>query len=532
MRGAGQACNMCHMKHRMPATPTLSAAVPASRSMRLRATCALVLLGLAAVSPIYAQTVKPAPGTKTVPVTAPTPAAATNARTPDALQCVGLPNMSGIAKQFGAAVVNISVTGTRNVATSPDKSGDDSAGDDGDDADPMRDFFQRFQQKYGGLPAQIPVPVQGEGSGFIVRADGIILTNAHVVKYAQEVVVRLTDRREFVAKVMGVDTVTDVAVLRIDATDLPTVRIGTSKGTSAGEWVMAIGSPFGFDNTVTAGVVSATRRSLPGDGFVPFIQTDVAINPGNSGGPLINMQGDVIGMNSMIYSKSGGYQGLSFAIPIEVAQRIEEQILATGLARHAKLGVSIQEVNQVLAESFKLKKPMGALITDVGKDSSAEKAGMRDGDIVLSINGTPIDIASDLPQVVSNAQPGEKLTLGVWRLGALHTLHAQLDEQAFQEPKSAETTDVANDTRLGLSLRPLHNDERGEHGTDVGLMIEKVFGPASRSGLMAGDVLLAIDGHPIASAVQIKAAMGPSDKAVALLVQRNGEKLYIPIRLF
>ncbi len=507
---------MWHMKHCMLSTSLTAVAAP--HCMRSIAAGAMVLAGLVTVTSIWAQTAKPAP--------------LASGQAVDAVNCVGLPNMSGIAKQFGAAVVNISVSGTRNVSTSADKTSDDASADDADDADPMRDFFQRFQQKYGGLPAQIPVPVQGEGSGFIVRADGIILTNAHVVKYAQEVVVRLTDRREFIAKVLGVDLLTDVAVLRIDATDLPTVRIGTSKGTTAGEWVMAIGSPFGFDNTVTAGVVSATRRSLPGDGFVPFIQTDVAINPGNSGGPLINMQGDVIGINSMIYSKSGGYQGLSFAIPIEVAQRIEAQILATGNVRHAKLGVSIQDVNQVLAESFKLKKPMGALITDVGKGSSAEKAGIRDGDIVLSINGKPIDIASDLPQAVSFSLPGEKLVLGIWRLGAHHTVHAQLDEQAFQEPKSADATDVANDARLGLSVRPLHNDERGEHGTDVGLMIEKVFGPASRSGLMAGDILLAIDGHPIASTLQIKSAVGPSDKAAALLVQRNGEKLYIPIRLF
>ena len=478
---------------------------------------AVALLGIAAVAPSHAQ--------------APKPAVPAGGHAMEAANCSALPNMAGIAKQFGAAVVNISVSGTRNVSTNADKAADDGIADDSDEADPMRDFFQRFQQKYGGLPAQIPVPVQGEGSGFIVRADGIILTNAHVVKYAQEVVVKLTDRREYLAKVLGVDALTDVAVLRIEATDLPTVRIGTSKGTAAGEWVMAIGSPFGFDNTVTAGVVSATRRALPGDGFVPFIQTDVAINPGNSGGPLINMQGDVIGINSMIYSKSGGYQGLSFAIPIEVAQKIEEQILATGTVRHAKLGVSIQEVNQVLAESFKLSKPMGALITDVGKGSSAARAGIRDGDVILTINGKPIEIASDLPEVIGFLQPGEKLTLDIWRLGSRQTVHAQLDDQEIPLQKNADTAHVSSDARLGLSVRPLHNDERGEHGTDVGLMIEKVFGPASRSGIMAGDILLAIDGHPIDSANQIKAAVGPSDKAVALLVQRNGERMYIPIRL-
>jgi len=258
--------------------------------------------------------------------------------------------MATIVERYGAAVVNISVSGTRKVsATDGDDDDDDDGGGD------MRDFLRQFQHRFGELPPNLRMPVQGVGSGFIVRDDGVVLTNAHVVADAQEVLVKLTDRREFRAKVVGSDRATDVAVLKIDAKNLPTVHFAAG-APRVGEWVMAIGSPFGFENSVTAGVVSATGRSLPGDGFVPFIQTDVAVNPGNSGGPLLNLRGEVVGINSQIYSRSGGYQGISFAIPVSVAQHVEQQLLAHGKVQHARLGVSVQEVNQTLAESFKLPR--------------------------------------------------------------------------------------------------------------------------------------------------------------------------------
>jgi serine protease Do len=299
------------------------------------------------------------------------PAVASAAVTPAP---AGLPDFAQIADRHGAAVVNISVSGTRKVSEA------ESGGFPGiDPRDPFDEFFRRFQ---GGGPrggSTVEQPVRGQGSGFIVSSDGIILTNAHVVRDASEVTVKLTDRREFQAKVLGADPKTDVAVLRIDAKGLPTVPMGSAKALRAGEWVLAIGSPYGFDNSVTAGVVSAKGRSLPDDSMVPFIQTDVAVNPGNSGGPLFNARGEVVGINSQIYSQSGGYQGLSFAIPIEIATQVKDQIVATGKARHAKLGVTVQEVNQSLADSFKLERPEGALVSGIEPDGPADKAGLKSG---------------------------------------------------------------------------------------------------------------------------------------------------------
>lgn len=446
----------------------------------------------------------------------------------------GLPDMAGIAARFGPAVVNISVSGTRKVSTTDDDSSDDA--EDAPDAEAMREFLRGFQQRFGGLPPQLKMPVRGEGSGFIVRADGVILTNAHVVSDADEVVVKLTDRREFRAKVLGSDKLTDVAVLKISATDLP-VLAPESTPTSAprvGDWVMAIGSPFGFENTVTAGVISATRRSLPGDGFVPFLQTDVAINPGNSGGPLINMRGEVIGINSQIYSGTGGYQGLSFAIPIDVAQRIEQQILSTGKVRHAKLGVGIQDVNQTLAEAFKLDKPAGALVSEVVKGSAADRAGIESGDVVLAINGRAVDLSGDLPAIVGLAQPGDQVAIDLWHRGARRTVQARLDDAEARDAGKADGgSAVAKGPHgpLGLALRALQPGEPRAAGTAGGLVIEGVSGPAERAGVQAGDLLLAIDGQPVATVEQAGAAAGRSAKAVALLVQRGGVKLYVPLRL-
>lgn len=294
---------------------------------------------------------------------------------------------------------------------------------------------------------------------------------------------------------------------------------------------MAIGSPFGFDNTVTAGVISATKRPLPGSGVVSFIQTDVAINPGNSGGPLINMRGEVVGINSMIYSRSGGYQGLSFAIPIDIAQNVEQQILSGGAVRHGRIGFTVQEMNQTLAESFKLDKPEGALVTSVDKGSSAERAGLESGDVVLSVNGKSIGAASDLATIVGFALPGDRMEVDVWRQAARRTLHAQLDDAKNLPTKAVEQSRTSADGRMGLALRSMLPEEKRESGVEAGLIIENVTGAAQRAGVQPGDVLLAIDGRPVTTLAQVSTAIGWTDKAAALLLQRHGEKLYVPLRL-
>jgi serine protease Do len=461
----------------------------------------------------------------------PRPAAGSNSVAAPAV----LPDIASIAARFGPAVVNISVSGTREVSTASDPSGDEDADNTSgsQDADAMRDSLRRFQQQYGGLPPQIRVPVQGEGSGFIVRSDGIILTNAHVVSDAQEVVVKLTDRREYRAKVLGADKLTDVAVLKIDATDLPVVVLAPPQTPRVGEWVLAIGSPFGFDNTVTVGVISATKRPLPGNGLVSFIQTDVAINPGNSGGPLINMRGEVVGINALIYTRSGGSQGLAFAIPIDLAQHIEQVILAKGEVRHARLGVRVQDVSQMLAEAFKLDKPAGALVAEVDVGSAAERAGIESGDVVLAVNGKGVDVSGDLPATLALAQPGDQLDLDVWHQGERRVLHARLDDAMTNGGKkdAAIAPNAKASGRLGLALRPLQPEEKLESGISAGLRIESVSETTRRAGVQPGDVLLAIDGKPVLNLAQVDTLVGRSDRAVALLVQRGGMKLYVPLRL-
>lgn len=449
------------------------------------------------------------------------------------------PDIASIAAQVGPSVVNISVAGTRQVSTAPSTDKDDE--DDAESGAAMQEFFRRFQQQYGGLPAQIPVPVQGMGSGFIISPDGLVLTNAHVVRHADEVTVKLTDRREFKARVLGVDAMTDVALLKIDAKNLPAVSLASSGSSDSGtgnpaspmrvgDWVMAVGSPFGFDNTVTAGVISATQRAMPGTGFVPYIQTDVAINPGNSGGPLVNLRGEVIGMNSMIYSHTGGFQGLSFAIPIDLVRTVAQQLASNGSVQHARLGVAVQEVNQALAESFHLPRPTGALVAEVNKGSAAERAGLQSGDIVLALDGKTIEKASELSERVGVAKPGQSIALQVWRGGQTRNLQAVLAGKST-EPQTAAADSATQASPLGLSLRTLHPDERGADGTRVGLMVEKVNEAANRAGVQVGDVLLAVDGKPVGSVEQVDKAVGRGDRAVALLVQRGGNKLYLALRL-
>ncbi len=425
-----------------------------------------------------------------------------------------MPDFSKITKEYGPAVVNISVTGTRKTGMQMPP----SAG-----ADPF-EFFREFQQGPSRAPREMPV--RGNGSGFIVSQDGIILTNAHVVKDASEVTVKLTDRREFRAKVLGSDPKTDVAVLKIEARNLPVVKLGKASELDAGEWVLAIGSPFGFENTVTAGVVSAKGRSLPDDSGVAFIQTDVAVNPGNSGGPLFNSSGEVVGINSQIYSRSGGYQGLSFAIPIDVANRIKDQIVTTGKVEHARLGVSVQEVNQALADSFKLERPEGALVANVDKGSPADKAGLQPGDIIRKADGQPVVSSGDLPAIISQSSPGDRIALEVWRKGSKVDLTAQLGS-ADKVVAAEEGPNVAEGGKLGLALRPLEQGEkRGE-----GMLIEQASGPAARAGVAAGDVLLSVNGVAAKSVDQVRSVLEKSGQSVALLIDRNGRRIFVPVTL-
>jgi serine protease Do len=452
--------------------------------------------------------------------------------TPVVAVASGLPDMSAIAARLSSSVVNISVRGVRKVSTTSSKmspEGEEPSSSQEDIA--MQELLRRFQQRYGGLPPQLSLPVRGEGSGFIVRSDGVILTNAHVISDADEVVVKLNDRREFVAKVLGTDRPTDIAVLKIDAKDLPAVSVTPSKPLRVGEWVMAIGSPFGFESTVTAGVISATRRSLPGDGVVPFIQTDAAVNPGNSGGPLINMQGEVIGINSQIFSRSGGYQGVSFAIPIDVAYRIEEQILATGQVRHAKLGVAVQEVDQLLAESFGLPRATGALVSEVVPGGAAARAGLVVGDVVVAADGQPIEHSVDMSAVVSMALPSDRLALRVWRQGKDVALVATMDDAIVKAPVPSRANVALPTGRLGLALRLPSADEVRDTGEALGLAVDKVDGAAERAGVQVGDRLLAINSIAVSSVESARALGERAGKSVALLILREGSRMYVPLRM-
>ena len=458
------------------------------------------------------------------------PIAATAAPAP----LITLPDFAQITARNGAAVVNISVSGMTKT------SGDDNANSDSvphrglpdmDPNDPFFEFFRHFQGQGGGFQGQREMPMRGQGSGFIISPDGLILTNAHVVRDAKEVTVKLTDRREFRAKVLGADPRTDVAVLRIDAKNLPTVQLGNTRDLKVGEWVLAIGSPFGFENSVTAGVVSAKGRSLPDDSFVPFIQTDVAVNPGNSGGPLFNTRGEVVGINSQIYSRSGGYQGVSFAIPIELATKVKDQIVATGKASHARLGVAIQEVNQTFADSFKLDKPEGALVSNVDKDGPADKAGLKSGDVILKVNGQPIVASADLPALIGAATPGDKVSLEIWRQGKREEFTAKLGDAGAKTEKLAKADGATGKGNLGLALRSLQPQEKRAAGVDQGLLIEDAAGPAALAGVQAGDVLLAVNGMPIENIGQVRAIVAKANKSVALLIQREGNKIFVPVRL-
>ena len=424
-----------------------------------------------------------------------------------------LPDFATIVAQNGAAVVNISVSGTRRTNLPQI-----------DRNSPFYEFFRQFPGP------RSEAPVQGQGSGFIVSAEGIVLTNAHVVADAKEVTVKLTDRREFTAKVVGLDKATDVAVLRISGSNLPTVKIGDSRKSRVGDWVLAIGAPYGLENTVTAGIISAKSRALPNEGYVPFIQTDVAINPGNSGGPLFNLAGEVIGINSQIYTRSGGYQGLSFAIPIETAKRIEQQLIATGKVSRGRLGVTIQEVSASLAESFGLDKAQGALVNSVEKGSPADKAGLKAGDVIRKLNGNEIAASSELPAMVAEIKPGSQATLEVWRDGRSRNLTVTVGEFPSSGVAAADAP-AQGGGRLGLAVRPLTPEEKKQAEVNNGVVVENVSGAAARAGIERGDVILRANGAEVANAEALRAQVAKAGKRVALLVQRGEQRMFIPVEI-
>ncbi|KVL21740.1 Do family serine endopeptidase [Burkholderia sp. MSMB1826] len=426
---------------------------------------------------------------------------------------VALPNFAALVRRVGPAVVNISVT--REVTQMGIQLPPGIAPDH-----PLAPFLAR---RVIGNREEVSL-----GSGFIVSADGVILTNRHVVGDALAIDVKLTDKRQFKGRVIGSDPVSDVAVIRIDAHDLPVVATGDPARTEVGDWVMAIGSPYGFANTVTQGIVSAKSRSLPGEQAIPFIQTDVPINPGNSGGPLFDLSGRVIAINSMIFSKTGGYQGLAFAIPIDIALDVKDQLLRTGKVTRGRLGVALQEVSQALARSFGLANPDGALITMVEPDGPAARAGLKAGDVVLAVDGKPVAESADLLGMVAAMRAGRQTDLLVWRAG--RAMHVIATVGAF-DSGTASAGGEQGPARFGLALRAATEQERQRLGVGQALVVEQASGQAARAGLQPGDAVLSVNGVPVASIGALMAGIDAAHGNVALLVQRGGTRLYVPIEI-
>jgi len=447
-------------------------------------------------------------------------------------QSRALPDFTELVDKQGPTVVNISTTQmVRGQAHALPF----------DENDPAFEFFKRFFPRVPGGNAPRDFENKSLGSGFIISGDGYILTNAHVVDGADEVNVRLTDKREFKAKIVGADKRTDVALIKIDANGLPVARLGDPGQLKVGEWVAAIGSPFGFDNSVTAGIVSAKGRSLPQENYVPFIQTDVAINPGNSGGPLFNLRGEVVGINSQIYSRSGGYMGVSFAIPIDVAMDIQQQLRSTGKVSRGRIGVVIQEVGKDLAESLGLAKPMGAVVNALEKGGPAEKAGLEPGDVILRFDGKPVNSSADLPRLVAATKPGVRAVVQVWRKGVTRDIAVTIGEMpdeklaAGRGGRAAPRAEpVVN--RLGLALSEPTPEQRRELKFDGGLIVDEVSGPAARADLKPGDVLMAVIARGTTTELktldQLNKLLARFDKGanVTLLVRRGEMQTFVTVR--
>ncbi|MGV0953343.1 MAG: DegQ family serine endoprotease [Fluviibacter sp.] len=444
-------------------------------------------------------------------------------------QSRGLPDFVELAEKQSPSVVNIS--------TLQNGKAKQANGIPVDPSDPAYEIFRRFfPQAPGG--AQPPPENRSLGSGFIISADGFVMTNAHVIEGADEVTVKLLDKREFRAKVVGADKRTDVALLKIDAAGLPAVRLGDSSLLKPGEWVVAIGSPFGFEHSVTAGIVSAKGRALPQENYVPFIQTDVAINPGNSGGPLFNLRGEVVGINSQIFSRSGGFMGISFAIPIDLAMDIQQQLRARGRASHGRMGVSIQEVTRDMAEAFGLPKSGGALVNSVEPNGPAARAGIEPGDVILRFDGKAITASSDLPRMVGPLKPGTKVQADVWRKGQMRSVTVTIGE--FQDERMASNKPAvrgvgeATNSRLGIAVSDLTPEQKQQMRLNAGILVVDIR-PGSRMDLRAGDIILAVtargDTQDIRTVQQFNQLIAQLDgkTPATLLIRRSNVQIFVPI---
>lgn len=433
---------------------------------------------------------------------------------------VQLPDFSHLVERQGPAVVNITVTGEdaeeREQSSQPSPFGP-----------PWDELFKRFQP-FRDAPGQRRVSV---GSGFIITTDGEILTNAHVVGTEKSVTVKLTDKREFTAKVLGTDKQTDIALVKIDAQGLPAAPIGDPGKSKVGEWVAAIGAPFGFENSISAGIISAKGRSLPDENYVPFIQTDVAINPGNSGGPLFNLRGEVIGVNSQIYTRSGGYMGISFAIPIDIAMDVARQLKQHGKVSRGRIGVRIQELNPELARSFGLDKAEGALVAEVDKGGPADKAGVEAGDVIVAFNDKPIRDSKDLPPIVGAVRPGSDARIKLWRQGKSLELTVKVGELSGAAAATRQERDAVQPNKLGLEVEELSPAQRKQLGAAGAVVVTRVSGPAQKAGVQPGDLIITVNGEKITALDQFHSVLSkaPSGRPVALLLQRDGQRMFVAV---